>query len=143
VRRTSLTSVLLIVVFNISAPACVAGWGSSPATFCRAASTRQACARKKLGTATAVGAPCGHLLKSQPDRCGLRSFVQFQFGAFRAFQISMPLRRAAGSISAPFDSGIIVSSIGSPETDRGPPLSWKTSSLCASSHTCFCSSLGS
>jgi hypothetical protein len=49
--------------------------------------------------------------------------VQFQFVAFHGFEISTPLRRVTGNISAPFDSTIIISSIGSPETDRGPPRS--------------------
>jgi hypothetical protein len=53
----------------------------------------------------------------------MRSFVQIQFVAFRAFQISTPLLRSPGNLPAPSDSVIIVSSIGSPETDRGPPRS--------------------
>jgi hypothetical protein len=66
---------------------------------------------------------CGYVLKSQSGRCGIRGFAQFQFVTFHAFEISTPLQRAAGSIPAPFDFVIIVSSIGSPETDRGPPAS--------------------
>jgi hypothetical protein len=122
VRRTSITSVLLILVFATSASACVAEWGSQPATSCPHSSTRRVCVREKPGTAMAFGL-CGHVLKSVPGKCGLRSFVQFQFVAFHKFEISAPLRRVAGNISAPFDSAIIVSSIGSPETDRGPPRS--------------------
>jgi len=53
----------------------------------------------------------------------MRSFVPFQFLPFHAFEISTPLQRAAGNIPAPFDFVILVSSIGSPETDRGPPAS--------------------
>jgi hypothetical protein len=53
----------------------------------------------------------------------VRSFAAFQFVTFRAFVISAALRQTAGNISAPPDSVIIVSSIGSPETDRGPPTS--------------------
>jgi hypothetical protein len=52
----------------------------------------------------------------------MRSFVQSQFVAFHAFEISAPVRTAS-SISMPFDSLIIVSSIGSPDADRGPPIS--------------------
>jgi hypothetical protein len=66
---------------------------------------------------------CGHILKSLPGNCGLRNFVQFQFVEFHNFEISAPLRATSDNISAPLDSAIIVSSIGSPETDRGPPRS--------------------
>jgi len=51
----------------------------------------------------------------------MRSFIQLQFVTLHTFEISAPLQPDAGSISAPFDSRIVVSSIGSPETDRGPP----------------------
>lgn len=122
-RRNSIISVLLILVLAASASGCVGGWGSQSAISCHRPSPRPACARGRLGTSTVVGPACGHVLKALPGKCGLRGFVQFQFGAFQTFEISTPLPRVAGNISAPFDSAIIVSSIGSPETDRGPPCS--------------------
>src|SRR6266852_5347177 len=93
VRRTSITSVLLILVFATSTSACVAEWGSQPATSCPRSSSRRACVREKPGTAMAIGPVCGHVLKSVPGKCGLRSFVHFQFVAFHKFEISAPLRR--------------------------------------------------
>jgi len=66
----------------------------------------------------AANPACGYVLRSQPGRCGIRGFAQFQFVTFHAFEISTPLQRAAGNIPAPLDSAIIISSIGSPETDR-------------------------
>jgi len=123
VRRTSITSVLLIVVLATSASACVAGLGSRPGTSCRPRDARRACAQKKPGTATAIHFGCDLLLKSPPGQCGMRSFTQFQLVAFHAFEISTPLRRATSRISAPLDSLIVVSSIGPPEADRGPPVS--------------------
>jgi hypothetical protein len=51
----------------------------------------------------------------------MRSFVQLQFLTRQVSEISIQLRQAAGNIAAPSDAVIIVSSIGSPETDRGPP----------------------
>lgn len=71
----------------------------------------------------AMGLRCVLLLKAQPDKCGMRGFFQSQFVALRTAGICTPVRRAAGNNSAPFDSTTIVSSVGSPETDRGPPLS--------------------
>jgi hypothetical protein len=121
-RRTSITSVLLILVLTTSVSACAARWCSQPATSCHRAGDRQACGRKKPATATAMHLPCGPLLKSTPGQCGMRSFVQSQFVAFHAFETSPPVRTAS-SISTLFESLIIVSSIGSPEADRGPPIS--------------------
>jgi len=121
-RRTAIISVLLSLVIAGSASACVGGWGSQSAHSCLSASTRRTCVRNEHRTATMRPA-CGDVLKSQPGRCGMRSFIQFQFVTLHASEISAPLQHAAGSISVPFDSRIVVSSIGSPETDRGPPRS--------------------
>lgn len=121
-RRTSIASALLILVLTTSVSACAAQWCRQPETSCRRLGARQACARKKPATATVMHLPCGPFLKSTPGQCGMRSFVQFQLVVFHAFEIT-PRLRMASSISTPFDSLIIVSSIGSPETDRGPPIS--------------------
>jgi len=53
----------------------------------------------------------------------MRGLLQFQVLPFRTFQISAPLKRTAGKISAALDSLIQLTSVGSPETDRGPPRS--------------------
>jgi hypothetical protein len=121
-RRTSITSVLLILALVTSASACVAGCGSQTAPSCSRTGTRLACARKEPRIATSMGRACGNVLKSQPARCGMRSFIQLQFVTLPTFEISVPLRRTASN-SVPLDSMIVVSSIGSPETDRGPPRS--------------------
>jgi len=65
----------------------------------------------------------GDFLKSSPRICEMRSFVHFQFVSLRALTISAPLHRVASNISALLDSVIVVSSVGPPETDRGPPRS--------------------
>jgi len=121
-RRTAIISVLLSVVTAGSASACVGGWGSQSAHSCLSTGTRRTCVRKEARTTTMRPA-CGDVLKSQPGRCGMRSFIQFQFVTLHACGISAPLQHATGRISARFDSRIVVSSIGSPETDRGPPRS--------------------
>jgi hypothetical protein len=122
VRRPSITSVLLILVLVTSASACVAGCGSQIAPSCPRTISLRDCARKEPRTATIRGRACGDVLKSLPARCGVRSFIQFQFVTLAVFEIAAPFQRTASN-SVPFDSLIVVSSIGSPETDRGPPRS--------------------
>ena len=56
----------------------------------------------------------------------MRTFVQLQVVALHTLDIVSPLTRPAGGISIPSDSVILISSIGSPETDRGPPQLLKT-----------------
>jgi hypothetical protein len=66
---------------------------------------------------------CGRVLGPSPVTCGIRGFVQPKFAAFHGVEISIPLRCVAGRVSAPSDVPVVVSSVGSPETDRGPPRS--------------------
>lgn len=66
---------------------------------------------------------CRPLLKSPPGKCGVRSFVQFQFVAFHRFETPAPLPRAVSGISPPLVLVVLASLIGSPEADRGPPRS--------------------
>ena len=118
-RRASITSVLLIVVLASSASACVAGSGNPSLAACSRDRRISAPAKPKV----AVRSTCGHDLRSLPGRCGMRTFVQFQFVALHTEEIVSPLTRPAGRILLPSDSVILISSIGSPETDRGPPNS--------------------
>jgi hypothetical protein len=122
-RPASATSVLLILTLATSASACVTGWGFQPATSCQRPTTRKPCSHKEPGTKAARGPACGRVLKSLTGQCSLRSLAKFQFAGLHRFELSTPLRRAAGKITPPFNSATTVSSIGSPETDRGPPCS--------------------
>jgi hypothetical protein len=122
VRRISITVVLLILVLVPSASDCAAGWGSQIAPSCPRAISRRACTRKEPTTATIKGRACGDVLKSLPARCGMRSFIQFQIVPLAVFEIAAPIKRT-GSNPVPVHSVIVVSSIGRPETDRGPPIS--------------------
>jgi hypothetical protein len=120
-RRSSITSVLLIVVLAASASACVAGSGNPSLAAC--SRNPGITARTKAAKTVAVRSTCGHDLRSLPGRCGMRTFVQLHSVALQTAEIVSPLARPAGRISVLFDSVILVSSIGSPETDRGPPNS--------------------
>lgn len=116
VRRISIISALILV---LATSACVTGWGLDLGAH---GTTRQSCARKPQRVAAVANAACSPVLKALSDKCGLRGFVPFHFATFQAVQVSAPLRRAS-KISSAFDSAIIVSSAGPPETDRGPPRS--------------------
>ena len=121
-RRIAITSTLLIVVLAMTASACVAGWGCQPLAPCARSSARRTCPQKALFITTAAHVVCGPVLKSLPDKCSMRSFVVFQLLPFQAVQIRTPLR-SGSYIPLAFNSGVILSSIGPSETDRGPPRS--------------------
>jgi len=118
VRRTSIISALLILVFTTSASACISGWSTPSADSCSPGLSHPHCPRKQ-----SVRPVCGQSVKPLPAKCGLRSFTQFHFIAFHPLETRTPLRCVARSLAAATDAVIIVSSIGSPETDRGPPRS--------------------
>ena len=102
--------VVLLSIFGL-APACVAGWDGQPAKpRCR---VERLCAQKKPGKSIKPPAT---------NKCGLRNFVQLQFVRFSATNLSRPLLNRTGEISFLAPAVIVFSSIGSPETDRGPPL---------------------
>jgi hypothetical protein len=120
-RRGSIISGLMIPVLATSALGCASGWVGKAGTFCSRPSTRRTCAGRKPGTTAAEGRSCGHTLKSSPGR--LRSLAQFQLAEHRRFELASPPQQARSKASPSSNSAIVVSSIGSPETDRGPPRS--------------------
>src|SRR5689334_7696131 len=110
------TSALLILVLAVSASACVGGWADQSAGRCsQLAGTHDPTAGH--------GAPGCRSLQSQPARCGMRDFIQFHFIRFSAFVLSTPLPSPTANLRLPGEPVILVSSVGSPETDRGPPHS--------------------
>lgn len=90
---------------------------------CSTSGKRHACVRREPRTAITKGSRCSPVVKSLPSTCGMRSFVPFQFVTLHAVETSVPVPNTGGHISLPLDSAIIISSVGSPETDRGPPRS--------------------
>ena len=114
---------LLILVFATSTFGCATGSGREPLGFCARGRSQRLCTPRKSRSAEPKSSRCGHVLKLSRGQCSLRSLAQFQFAELRDFEISSPLQRATGKASPALDSRIIVLSIGSPETDRGPPYS--------------------
>ena len=116
-RRNSVISALLIVTMAASASACVEGAGSSLNKVC-VRSSLPSC-EKSLHAAN----KCNPVLKSVPVHCDIRGLVQFHLVAFLKFEVSSPLRLVSGRVLLASRPGSRIFSIGSPETDRGPPLS--------------------
>jgi len=121
--RSSIASSLLILVFATSAFGCATGSGSEVLGFCPRGRSQRLCTTSKSRAAEPKSSRCGHVLKSSRGQCSLRSLAQFQFAELRDFEISSPLQRPTGKVWPALNSRIIVLSIGSPETDRGPPHS--------------------
>jgi hypothetical protein len=76
-----------------------------------------------MGGAKAAGAQCLPVLKSLQSRCVMRGFAQYHCAVYRPHAMIAPCLRETGKIMAPVESAIVIRSIGSPETDRGPPNS--------------------
>jgi hypothetical protein len=109
-RRACCAIAVMLALAGL-APACVAGWDGQPATLaCRAA---RRCLNGKADKSIKPAAA---------NKCGLRMFVQLQFARLAGTNLSRPLLDRAGEVSLLAPAVIVFSSIGSPETDRGPPL---------------------
>jgi hypothetical protein len=129
-RHISATAMLLVFILGALAPACVAGWNGSYqllASHCEEVPQPSAgmhCAhRTSYGPTRAevkADEPCGHAFTARPGQCGLRSFIQLHFASFHAAEISVPVLTAS-KVASPSRVVIMVSSVGPPETDRGPP----------------------
>lgn len=117
--RDKVLSALLILTMATSASACVVGSGNSLSNGC-IRSARAACERQLQA---AHPGRCGPVLKAAPAHCDIRGLVQFQVAAFTKCEVPSPLRLVTAQVSVSSDPALRNSSIGSPETDRGPPLS--------------------
>lgn len=122
-RRTSITSCLLILVLFTSTLGCVTGLSGKATNLCSPASAHHACQKTKPGIGAKHGSECGETLGSLSDPCNLHGFLQSQVAVLPNFEIPSPSLHATGEASLPSRSIFIVSSIGSPQTDRGPPSS--------------------
>jgi hypothetical protein len=108
------TAVLLLLVMAGSASACAIGQPDG-GDGCRRA-TPQSCARASVRG-------CPNVLKERPANCGLRGLFRTYPGAARRFSGCTGLRLVCGRAPAAEQPDILNTSIGSPETDRGPPRS--------------------
>jgi len=122
-RRGFFTSIALIWALALSTTLCVGGWCTAPCASPPQCGTQATCRAKKAALHFAWRGECSDGLRAPAAKCALRNLAQAQPAISRATKVSAPQRIATGKVSALFDFGFIVSSIGSPQTDRGPPLS--------------------
>jgi len=117
VRPRLLISALLILALFASASACVAGTSDDSAACVRARfrPCRSEFAHTQTNSSYALRAPIA--------QCALRGLLPFQFLTLPAFEMAVPLELTAQDVTEPSDSAVELTSIGSPETDRGPPRS--------------------
>jgi hypothetical protein len=113
-RRISLISALLILTLSASVSRCITGSSDGAPAGCWLSHVR-------LSRVTA-GDQCGDTARSRSKQCSLRGMLQFQFLTLPPVRVTPPQQVVAES-KTPVDSTIKFTSIGSPETDRGPPLS--------------------
>jgi hypothetical protein len=118
VRPRSLISALLIVALCASVSACVNGTGTRSDAACRVSHPGL-----KHHGGSGMDNNCGHTFKTRRPQCSLRGLLQFQFLTLSAFQIAVPFDLIAENVTTPSDSTAKLTSVGSPETDRGPPRS--------------------
>ena len=123
VRRDSVISGLLLLVVATSASGCVTGWNSTNNVSCTRPASHRICSRDLQRVRATGGRNCGSLLRSGANGCSLRSLAQLQFLEFRRSAVATPLPDAVERIEVCPHAVIVLSSIGSPETDRGPPRS--------------------
>jgi len=121
-RCLRVLSGLLILLLTTSASVCITGWTGQPASACRRNSRDTRSDSMQNGAATAHQA-CSHVLESGLGRCGIHGFDYLQLAEFGPRLSSNPLPVPTDFVVTPADTRIVISSIGSPETDRGPPRS--------------------
>src|SRR5262249_35141153 len=122
VSRWHITSVLLILALDSSVFACVGSCQVQPTRLCLGR-TAQEHGQRDASRAPTNEANCRARWQTSPANCSLRGLLHFHFATFPKLQASAPLENASGHVSLPRPPAPRISSIGSPGTDRGPPLS--------------------
>lgn len=105
---------LLTLTTALSASACVEGVGGSAAERC---TSRVQCSRALRNQA------CPVIVKFSPGHCGVRGLLQFHFVSYQSLDSEPHFSLFSQRVFVSARPGFRLSSIGSPETDRGPPLS--------------------
>lgn len=117
VSRSSLIAALLIAALGASVSNCLATTENTDSRCHRRHSVSYTL------TATHPKLAADHCAKSPSTHCSMRGLLQFHFLPRSAFAMSTPSLRPVSHLAQPRASKLKLTSIGSPQTDRGPPLS--------------------
>jgi hypothetical protein len=117
-RHSAILALLLVMVINTVAAACVSDASGMRPSYC-VRNPKPKMATFRIHRAGGCAGSVHHL----PDTCRMRGFSQSPVAAIaRVEQLKVGLARAA-KVVAPEGPRFVVTSVGPPETDRGPPRS--------------------
>jgi len=116
-RRTSILALLLVVLMNTMAAACVSDLSGIGAPNCIRKGKRPG----KVAQIRTGG--CNQSVKRAPDTCHVRGFRQYPIGALSCVVRHETTPATRTKIEAPGDPNIVSYSLGPSQTDRGPPRS--------------------
>jgi hypothetical protein len=113
-------ALLLAIVVNTMAAACVSDTGGLGGTHC---ARKSFAARRVPHSSFAwVGSGCAESLQRAPEHCRMRGFTPAPTALPSAIE-RFAMRPIVAAKLAPPEARVIASSVGPPETDRGPPRS--------------------
>jgi len=118
VSRSSLIAALLIAALGASVSNCLA---TTENTDSRCGHRTHSVSQAPTATHSKLAAD--HCAGSPSTHCSMRGLLQFHFLPRSAFAMSTPSLRPLSHLAQPRASKLKLTSIGSPQTDRGPPLS--------------------
>ena len=118
-RRPATLAVLLMIVVNTMAAACVSDTREIPKCSRMARTTCSHQNRASMRSATR----CGESVSRLPEQCRMRGFSQSQVAAISRAERLQAEPAPTAQIEAPDDPLFAATSVGPPETDRGPPRS--------------------
>jgi hypothetical protein len=128
-RRSAILALLLVIVVNTMAAACVSDTRGLRASRCpRKAHTAQVSGNRAPHASSAwVGGSamrdtgCARTLHRAPEQCRMRGFAHTPAAALARAERLEAQPVATANILPPDTPRVISSSVGPPETDRGPP----------------------
>lgn len=119
-RRNAIILGILIPALASSAFCCISLGASQPADACTRRMTHPLCSHGEPETLSVASPWCGRRIESPQAACAVRGFIQLQFVEIRTCENPAP-PQLVGVFSPRVITSPTKTSVGSPETDRGPP----------------------
>src|SRR5947209_2439305 len=118
-RRPAILAVLLMIVVNTMAAACV----SDTREIAKCSRVARTACSHRTGAALRRARDCGESVYRIPEHCRMRGFGASPIAALAPAERLNSKPTPTAKIEAPDDPVIVATSVGPPETDRGPPRS--------------------